>query len=312
MCQEILNNLSCPTTAVIDIGTSTLRLQIGCVKNSKVLRIFNKRIITHLGKDLKKTNKISSNNIYKTICYLSEFKELCKKYKVEKIIAVGTSVLRDAENSDRLIYLTKEKLDIQIHILSGDEEAEFTLKGVLNGLSDNISLPLFITDIGGGSTEWILYNSPMVKKGSIDIGAVRLYEMFIRNDPPSINELMMVKDYIHKRISEEDLRFENSIKFFVSTGGTATTLASIDLTLQQYNSNKIHMHRISINSLNKIYNHIIKIPLEDRIKIKGLEPDRADIIITGTLILLEIMKTINLNSIIISDYGLLEGILLSL
>jgi exopolyphosphatase/guanosine-5'-triphosphate,3'-diphosphate pyrophosphatase len=313
MSQKILNNLPCLTpNAVIDIGTSTLRLQIGCVKNGKVHRILNKRIITQLGKDLKGTNEISQVNIDKTISYLSEFKELCEEYKVKKIVAVGTSILRDAKNSGELIEKTQKKLNIQIYILSGEEEADFTLKGVLNGLPSTISHPFFITDIGGGSTEWILCDKYTVKRGSIDIGAVRLYEMFIRSDPPSTDELKMVHNYVSKKISEENLRFKSTINSFISTGGTATTLASIDLRLDQYDSDRIHLHQISIQSINKIYNLMVKNPLKERIKIQGLESDRADIIIAGVLILLEIMKTINSNSVIISDYGLLEGLLLTL
>lgn len=307
-----LNDSTCiSSNAAINIGTNTLRLLIGCVKDDKIIRILTDRVVIRLGKNIEKTALISAENCEKSIKYLLKFKEICNKYGVNKVFTVGTSVLRDAKNSEEFIKTVKEKVGFDIKVISGDEEAELTLKGVLSGLSITPKYPIFIVDVGGGSTEWIYYNKSVLNKGSINIGSLRLFEKFVKSDPPSEFELNRLIEYIKKEISKE-ITFGGQIETCIVTGGTATSVASIDMQLEQYKGDVVHSHSISLESLKKIYTNIIKIPQSERLKIKGLEIERSDIIISGIAILISIMERINCDSFLISDYGILEGMLKSL
>ncbi len=290
--------------------------------------MYTAREVTRLGKDLVKTKELNDESITKTITSLKTFKGECEKHKVQEIFAVGTSALRDARNSDIFLREVTEQTDIDIRIISGEKEAELTLKGVLGNEDSGLSAtdrPLFIVDIGGGSTEWIFSCYPATPKStdcpskiimdSIQLGAVRLLEKFIHHDPPLSEEIVQIKSAIFESLSKSfathHMNTSSGIpkaKGLIATGGTATTIAAIDLGLETYASEIIHMHRISRPALQAIYFQL-NVPMDQRSKIKGLDPGRADIILPGLLILLGMMDILESDEVTISDYGLLEGLL---
>ena len=174
----------------------------------------------------------------------------------------------------------------------------------------------FVVDIGGGSTEWILLRrgSPPIM-GSIPIGVIKLSGKYLKSDPvvqkevdELENEIMSVLENLHMRIGRY---FDNSL-LFIGTAGTFTTLASLDLELERYVREKIHMHRIPLERLLSICKRLIALPLKERRKTKGLEPERADLIIPGIIFTINTMKYFGFREITISDYGLLEGALLDI
>lgn len=307
--------------AVIDVGTNTLRLLIGCFEGEKLIRITTDRSVARLGRDLIKTGMLHPNSIRKSITSLSKFKKKCEKYRVRRIFAVGTSALRDAKNSNRFLDEVKKQTGLGISIISGDEEADLTLKGIYGGIVHkdiSPSSPSIIVDIGGGSTEWIICNRGCIKD-SIPFGAVKLYETFIKYDPPLSSELKDMKNYIIEHVITSFLNHNFNIEsctkpfseYLIATGGTATSIAAMDMELDRYDGYRIHLHNISRPTLEEIYKKLVMLPLSKRCKIKGLESERADIIIPGMLILITITRILKIKKIIVSDYGLLEGILIS-
>ena len=310
-----------PVLAVIDIGTNTLRLLIGYFEGERLVRIATERAVTRLGRDLVRTCLLHPDSIKKSITSLKKFKRKCEKYSVHKIFAVGTSALRDAKNSYNFLEQAKKYTGLDISIISGDEEADLTLKGIYCGIPPkdiSLSNRSVIVDIGGGSIEWIICNKGCIKD-SIPIGAVKLYETFVKHDPPLLNELNNMKSFIAEQVAMSFLKHNFDIKnllkpfskYLIVTGGTATTIAAVDMGLESYDGDKIHLHKISLPALKEIYKKIIMLPLNKRCKVKGLEPERADIIIPGMLILITMKGILKIKKIIISDYGLLEGILMS-
>lgn len=320
---------ACPAPiAVIDVGTNTIRLLVGCVKEGNIVRIATNRFVTRLGQDLQKTGRLSTDSIEKSITSILKLKGLCKKYGVKKIIALGTSALREAKNSKEFLTDVKKNAGIDIEVISGEKEAELTLKGILPSLHHSIApFPNFLlVDIGGGSTEWIYYSEDKGQKteniqnlnmGSIPIGAVKLFETFIKHDPPAPWELQLIKDEVKSKVKDYifrqlTLNFDLNLNLnLVVTGGTATTIAAIDISMDEYDGDKIHLHRISLPTIKTIYKKLVALPYDERSKIKGLEPERADIIISGTLILLALMEALNIKEVVVSDYGLLEGAIIS-
>ena len=308
------NNCPAPN-AVIDVGTNTLRLLIGCVHNGKVIKVAAGRFVSRLGKDLLNTKMLSDESISKSISSLHDFKALCEQYNVKETLAVGTSALRDAKNSREFLESVREQTGLEIRVISGREEAELTLKGVTSEIQ---RIPSFIVDVGGGSTEWILYKDRATyKTGSIQLGAVRIFEAFIKSDPPSLEEIkeaaLFIKEQVTRSLSEHKVSLSleiTSLTELIATGGTATTVASIALGLDRYDSTKVHMHTISYHELRAIFEKLRALPLSERAGIKGLEAGRVDIIVPGVLILLVLMEILKVDMLGISDYGLLEGLLL--
>src|SRR5208337_2187945 len=221
--------------AAIDIGANTLRLLIGCDNKGKLIRLSAARAVTRLGRDITKKGILNQDSIEKSIRSLVDFKASIEKYKAYNTIAVGTSALRDAANSLEFIEAVKARTGIHINIISGDKEAELTVLGIL-GNAPELSMPAVITDIGSGSTEWILCDtaSAIAAKSSLQIGALRLHERFVHSDPPAQTEIDNIKNEVFESVTQSFLKSGVSalidaggIKSFVATGGTPTAVAAI-------------------------------------------------------------------------------------
>lgn len=303
--------------AVIDIGTNTLRLLIGYRQGGRLVRLASDRAVTRLGKDLLHTGDLCDESIDKSIESLIAFKDECKRFAVTSIDAVGTSALRDARNSAAFIRKVEDRTGIPIEVISGEKEAELTVKGILGYRAEApVMPPFFITDIGGGSTEWIYYGDSVIM-GSLQIGAVRLLGMFLKHDPPAHDELNAAKNHISEHVASSLVMHGikpplDALKpgRLLATGGTATTLAAIDLHLEDYDGDRVHLHEISRPSLRVLLEKLSYMSLNQREKVQGIGRGRADIIIPGTLILLVIMELLGADRVTVSDYGLLEGLLM--
>lgn len=300
-------------SAAIDVGSNTIRLLIGLVREKRLHRLHSDRVITRLAKGLKETGYLNSGNVESSIKAMREISHVISRYNAKEIKAVGTAALRNAINGADFIERVFRETGIKIKIITGEEEARLTVRGVLSGLNIGDSL---IVDIGGGSTELIIFDSKKSDASifwSMPIGVITLFEDYIRNDPPSSAELGALEGYIEGRIKQQ---LNNTIlpafgvNTFVGTGGTITTLAAIDLSLDDYKPEVIHGHSISLDRLKDIRDRLLSLPVSLRKDIKGLEPKRADLIIPGIILTIKLMDVFGFGELIVSDYGLLEGLLL--
>ena len=298
----------------IDVGSNTIRLLIGRVENRKITRLRTGMVITRLAAGIGKTGLLSADNMEKSVSVLKAFSDIISAYGISHIRAVGTSALREAGNSEEFMRRVLSETGINIEVISGKEEAELTARGVLFDLPETESS--FIIDIGGGSTEWILCrNSSPAEMGTIPTGVVKLFDNHIKSDPPSKGDIISLKgetEIILNRLKAQIGHLINSRTVFIGTAGTITTLASIDIGLECYDHEKIHRHNISLDKLYDISGRLISIPLSERKKMIGLEPERADLIIPGILFTINIMELFGFDNILVSDDGLLEGALIKL
>jgi len=313
--------------ASIDVGTNSVRLLIIEYKNNKFMTVKRCMEITRIGKDLEKTGKISADSAKKTFKALSEFNYLIKRENVAKLRAVGTSALRQASNSDWFLSDIYKKLGINIEIISGEEEAKLSLYGVIRELNINLirsaisedsknsinkNRNILVIDIGGGSTEFILstLEGRIISIESLNISCVNLTEKFINRNKPELDKLYSMEIFIRNKIKDviERIR-KNKYSSIIGLGGTITTVAAIDLNLVKYDRNKIHYQFLNIKKIEEIYGNLCDLNLKERRNIVGLESERADIIIGGILILLEIMRSLGEEKIIVSENDILDGII---
>ncbi|MEW6001841.1 MAG: Ppx/GppA phosphatase family protein [Nitrospirota bacterium] len=305
--------------ASIDIGSNTIRLLIGSVKGSRIKDVFSARKITRLAKGISQTGILKKENIEASLKVLREFSSIISGYGVKNVNVLATSALREAKNSEEFLKKTLAHAGLNIKIISGQKEAELTLKGILSSLQDqsvNTYSSLFIVDIGGGSTEWILCkNKYPVDMGSIPVGVIKLQENFIKSDPVSKEDLKRLIREISPFLEDLKIRvgrYLNKNTGFIGTAGTFTTIASIDLELQTYSREKVHLHRIPLARLCEMDRRLLALPLAERKNITGLEPERADLIIPGIQFTIKIMNYFRFDELIVSDHGLLEGALLEI
>lgn len=302
-----------PLCASIDIGSNTIRLLIGDIKDGRITEVLSERKITRLAEGISHTRRLKDKNIEDSIEVLKEFSSIISRHNVKYIRAVATSALREASNADIFIKRVFADTGISIEVISGEKEAELILKGLLSSLPARNS-PSLIIDIGGGSTEWIICKDRQpVDKGSIPVGVIKLYKSFIKTDPISEADIEDLNREIALTLSNLKVRIGQHIDKetdFIGTAGTFTAIASIDLKLDTYSREKIHLHKIPLERIKAMSKRLLELPLSERKNLKGLEPQRADLIIPGIQFTIGVMEYFEFDELIVSDYGLLEGILL--
>lgn len=298
--------------AAIDLGTNTIRLLIGRPKQNKKFDIlYSDQKITRTGQGLSRDGYLKKRSINKIISVLWDFKDKIDSSGVKKIIVVATSALREAKNSEELIGEIKLKIGFDVNIISGEEEGRLTLLGVTNGIGRTYSNAL-IVDIGGGSTEFIRVQRERLKKIlSVDLGVVSLTEGYLLSDSVNKKEILEIDKEILKKILAigKELRIEKGMNL-IGTAGTFTTLVAIDLAIKVYNPERVNGHVLTLKKIKDIFKILICATLKERKRILGLERGREDLIIPGTAIVIKIMEHFHCKEVIVSDYGLREGILI--
>jgi len=261
-------------------------------------------VTTRLGEGVAESGILKGEAIKRTLKAIMGFLQEMKEAGVDKISLVGTSALREVSNADILLDKLKQN-GLNLKIISGQEEARLVLKGVSLELEN---YNLLIIDIGGGSTEFIWRDKNQINYQSLKLGAVRLTEMFLSypERPLIENELNILEKYISSVLKE--LNYQGNNLSAIGVGGTITTLTAIDLGLKVYDHNQIHRHRLKYSLVKKILTQLSEQTLIERQNVLGLEPERADIIIAGTVILKVIMEQFSLQEITCSEQGLLYGI----
>ena len=307
-----------PLLASIDVGSNTLRLLVAEVRDNRIIDVYSDRKITRLGNKVGQTGRLQDDNMDASLSALMEFSSVISKYGVVRTKAVATSALREASNSDIFIKKAFDSAGIAIEVISGRKEAELTLAGILasfNSSAFRIHHSAFIIDIGGGSSEWIFYRDrDNIDMGSIPVGVIKLAQKHIKTDPVSEEDLNALNHEIISVLNNLKYRIgqyiDNNTQL-IGTAGTFTTIASIDLGLEAYARAKVHLHKINYARLNDIIKNLMSLPLKERVKVTGLEPGRADLIIPGILFTINVMDIFGFDELTINDYGLLEGALLA-
>lgn len=295
------------TKGIIDIGTNSCRLFIAEVmKTEKGIDILNELIkeveIVKLGEGVNENHFLKEEAIERTVECLKKYKETADKYNVKELKAFATSATRDAENREKFMKKVRE-LGIEIKCISGEEEAKLNFLGNSLVFNDRI----LVIDIGGGSTEFTLgKNNEIDFIKSIDIGAVRATEKFFSQDDYSQENIEKCKEWVRKNI-EEIKKIKNEEFKAVGVAGTATTQISVKKEMKIYDSQQVHMSKISVKELEENLELFISKSIEERKEIIGLEPKRADVIIAGTIILITILKELNKEKIIVSESDNLTG-----
>ncbi len=294
--------------ACIDIGTNSIRLMIADFDGFHFTNVVKELEMTRLGFGVNETKQLDVNRMKQSADVIESYYKKSLLLGAEHVFMMATSAVRDAHNSHEFNQMIQSKTGQNIDIISGELEAEVGFKGVQIG-SDDSSENLLIIDIGGGSTELIVGDSSGIKFSvSLDIGAVRLTGAYVKNDPVLLDEVVAMKSVIRQELDSVIDR----INFFqpknvIGIGGTATTIATMIHSVDQYSREKVHQLKVNKSELIQINERLITLNNENRKKIIGLDEKRADIILAGSLILQEILEKLHLEAYSVSDYDNLEG-----
>ncbi|WP_037029261.1 Ppx/GppA phosphatase family protein [Psychrilyobacter atlanticus] len=290
------------TRAVIDIGTNSCRLFIACMEDGKITnKILKLMEITRLGQDVDKTRILSQDAMDRTIETLKFYRKKIDDYGVEEVKVTATSATRDSKNREEFISRVKAETNLEIHCITGEEEGRLSFSGAVSEFDEKI----MVFDIGGGSTEFILGDKNNIEYiESFNVGAVRLGEKFFKEKEELLNGEVWVKEILKKLSKYKDQSFK-----LVGVAGTVTTHVSVLLEMEEYDTDRIHMYRLTKKDILKNLDKFSKLSLEERKKIAGLHPKRAEVIIPGTYLLLWIMEVLERDEIIVSEADILEGMM---
>ncbi|MCX7834005.1 MAG: Ppx/GppA family phosphatase [Ignavibacteria bacterium] len=302
------------TLAAIDIGTNSFHLIVVEIKNNSGFKILaREKEVVRLGKSSRDMKYIFPDATTRAISTLKRFKLICESYNA-KIRAVATSAVREALNSEDFVNEIYDKTGIKIEVVSGYEEARLIYLGVLQALPV-FDRKILLIDIGGGSTEFLIgEKSEVLFANSLKIGAVRLTERFFEKgkfNPDLIDEARLsIKTMIYPVL--RDLR-KYQFDIAIGSSGTILNIGSIIRNYENDDESSFNLNSFSYGkeSLLKVVKKITNCSNTDQLyKIKGIDPERVDIITAGALILEQIFLGLNLEKITISTYALREGIVL--
>ena len=303
--------------ASLDIGTVTTRLLLADVYGNECKELKRCVAITNLGVGVDKTHMLQEDAIERVVQQIAEYVSVVNSSKTEEfpeipIRAVATSAARDAQNSSVLVERL-QALGVELAIIEGTREAALSFRGAAVGHEGE---HLLVADIGGGSTELVFGIGGQDPKmsHSFNIGCRRMTERFLAGDPPSTQECDQLRAFVrdHMRAYFDKAQAQGCmVDRIIAVAGTPTSVVAIDKHMEVYDSSKVHNTVVPRETLERIFENLRQMPLEQRKGVVGLEPARASVIVAGLAILLEVLTLANCSSFTVSESDILQGVLLT-
>ncbi|MGI8707684.1 MAG: exopolyphosphatase [Actinomycetota bacterium] len=298
--------------AAIDVGTNSTRLLVAQEQPGGFRSLDRRMTITRLGEGVNERRALAPEALKRTFSTIADYAAVCGEYEVERLRVTGTSAVRDARNRvdffDGVERLTGQKPDL----LSGEEEARATFRGVVSDLGGDDD-PILVVDIGGGSTELVAGVDVPQDFVSLDVGCVRMLEKHLDSDPPTKEELQALRDDVMRELTgaRSKLTVAPGAKL-VGVAGTVTQLATLKVGLPIYDPDVTHHMVLSHGDVRLLSKRLASLPYDKRRRIKGLEAGRVDVIVPGAQILLQVMEAFDAAEVLVSEKDILDGLVMGL
>jgi exopolyphosphatase/guanosine-5'-triphosphate,3'-diphosphate pyrophosphatase len=291
----------------IEIGTNSTKFIIAEIAQNGSFKVLKKvSTANRLSGGMYPQNNLKTSAVEKEIEIIEDYINDSNAHGAELLSIFSTSVLRDAGNKQILLDPIKEKYGIDIKTIDGDTEAYFAYMSCKQ-IVKNKEQKFAVIDIGGGSTEITAGNCENIEaKASLNVGAVRLTEMFVKHDPIIKSEVEQISMYTEQKIEEMGL-FDLSGLQLVGTGGTIKSLGTMSKKENYSDEIKINGDVLSIKDIEQLFELLSRLTIDSKKNLVGLNPKRADVITTGVIILLTIMRKFKIDEITISTKGVIEG-----
>jgi exopolyphosphatase / guanosine-5'-triphosphate,3'-diphosphate pyrophosphatase len=299
--------------AAIDVGSNSVRLVVAEVLPSGGYRVLDEeRENTRLSAALVKTGELAPAAIETTIAALKRFQSITSGYGVRQMRAIATSAVRDAKNGRAFCERVKRELALEVDIISSEEEARLAFLSVARAF-DVSGREVAVTDIGGGSTEIILASSGLVDQiYTTALGAVRVAEQCGVTGVCDEKQLERLRRFVDRTLKKEIGKPPFVPSMFYGTGGTFTALAAMIMAREGQSGQPMWGYRVTGAQIRHLLSDLAQMPLEKRGKTAGLNPARADIIVSGLAIIERIMVYLHVNVVQVHTRGVRDGLLLTM
>jgi exopolyphosphatase / guanosine-5'-triphosphate,3'-diphosphate pyrophosphatase len=295
--------------AALDVGSNTVLMLVTEVDaDGRPQRIADLSRITRLGRGVDAGGRLDPEAAEATLDAIVEFSARARALGAERIVGAATAALRDASDREDFTTRVKQRTGVTLEIIGGNTEAELSYLSTQKGLALDTGSKLLIVDIGGGSTELIQAQpGQALAVVSLQIGSVRLTERTVHHDPPQAREITGLRDAVANVLRQAGWQYRPDS--MVGIGGTVSTLCAIELGLTQYSPDSVHGHPMAKSAITRLIGVLGSLPLEQRKKLPGMEPGRADVLLAGAVILECIMDHFNCEQVIVSDQGVRWGLI---
>jgi exopolyphosphatase/guanosine-5'-triphosphate,3'-diphosphate pyrophosphatase len=283
---------------VVDLGTNSTRLLVADVEDGEVREVDRRLEITRLGEGVDSRRQLLPEAMARVRNVLSDYRRIIEEHRAERTLAFATSAVRDAENGEAFLGEIEWSYGFETRLLSGHEEALLTFRGVSAGRE--IEEDTLVLDVGGGSTELIVGGPSGVSfHESYNLGCVRLTERF-PGDPEGCAA------YVRTTLSE-NVPTEVRPRLAIGVAGTVTQLATLDLGLESEEPELVHGHHLRARAIEQLLAKLAAMPVDEIRELRGMHPDRAPVIVAGTVVVLETLQHFDLDELEVSERDIMHG-----
>ena len=280
---------------VVDLGTNSTRLLVADVEDGAVRELDRRLEITRLGEGVDARRQLLPAAVARVRNVLTDYRRAIEDQGAERTLVFATSAVRDAENGEAFLGEIQWSYGFETRLLTGHEEALITFRGVAAGRE--LGEGTLVVDVGGGSTELILGGPDGVAfHESYDLGCVRLTERF-PDDPDGCAA------FVRETLAPVEL----DVRRAIGVAGTITQLATLDLGLEREEPELVHEHQLSTEAIAALLERLAALPVDEIRRERGMHPDRAPVIVAGTVVALETLRHFGLDGLEVSEHDIMHG-----
>ncbi len=291
--------------AAIDIGTNSVRLLVAQTEGGAFLPLARQMVTTRLGRGLTGSGRLCDRGRAATEAAVLMLRDRALALGASEIRVVGTSALREARDGPHFAARLSRSSGLKVEVLPPEEEARLSYTGATGTLS--LPADALVFDLGGGSCELVWPQGGMLRLESLKIGAVYLTENFFPTDPPAPADIKKARYFVRGLLEN----LSPGPKPLCGLGGTVTNLAAMAQGLIRYDPGRVHGFCLGRPAVHELFAAMVALPVETRRRLTGIQPERADILPAGALVVAEIMRCCQTDTITVSEEDLLAGCLTS-
>ena len=300
--------------AVFDIGTNSIHMKLIQIHENLTFEVLDhQKDATRIGEGSFKRKKLTRPAMRRALKVLSLFARIARKEGATRMIAIATSAVRDAKNSDAFVRALYKKTRIRARVISGEEEGRLIYLGACSNANGE-KRPLLAIDVGGGSAEFIEANRRRIYHNfSFPLGGARLRDRFMKDYPPSKGEIASLEEYVLEKLEDALQAFEEGppCSHLVGTGGTMINLASMVYEAKEKRPLRLRgFYELAGADLKRLCKKLVTRGVKRAKRLPGIDKKRADLMPTGAVLIRVFLKVFKTKKIMVSDKGIREGVVL--
>jgi exopolyphosphatase/guanosine-5'-triphosphate,3'-diphosphate pyrophosphatase len=298
--------------AAVDCGTNSIRLLVADLDADadRLDEVHRETRIVRLGEGVDRTGELAPAALERTFAASADYAAVIRRAGAQRVRFVATSASRDVRNRDDFVAGIRQRLGVDPEVVSGDEEAALSFTGATRELrGGSLPAPYLVVDIGGGSTELVLGSDAVTAARSVDVGCVRMTERHLHDDPPTADQVAAARADVEAAVALAAERVDvAAAATLVGLAGSVTTVAAMALDLPAYDRDRIHHARISSEDVHRVADTLLRMSHEQRAALPFMHPGRVDVIAAGALVLAVVLERVPVDSVVVSEHDILDGI----